>query len=187
MQIHPLEFVQRGQIIDRNLVIFRDLFDHLYQRGIGPGIESMPRFIDWQRELRGRFPSVRRLYCIGASGGGYAAVVSGHALDADVVWALAPIAVVPSECRVGPEVHGLPQEEYERQCDLARLLASGNGRTEYRIFYNRGYEPDREALTRLEGLPGVSTFPREGRDHFVVEELARTGALDTLLPRYEPV
>lgn len=187
MQLAPLEFMQRTSIIDRNMVVFRDLFEQLYQRGIGPQVGSLPAFLRWQEELLGKFPSVRHRYCIGTSGGGYAALLSGYLLRADVVWAFAPMVRIQDNFRVSAGEHGLSEETYERYTDMTKLLAEGNGKTEYRIYYNRHFAPDVQAISALEGLPGVQLFPQDGADHFVVQELARTNMLSGLLPAFEEV
>jgi hypothetical protein len=175
LMLPPLAFVQATKIADRNLIAFRDLHQQLYQRGISQEIATMTAFLRHQQAERDKLNWVRDTYCVGSSGGAYAAIVSGHVLKAKAVYAFAPPSVVPEEFLA----------ETTQYLDLVELLREHNGVTRYRVFYNEAEAPDREAALRLEGLPGVELFAEEGTGHGVVVTLANSGKLDGLLPPFE--
>lgn len=178
MILHPLEFVQRTQLMKRNLLFFRDLHHNMYQRGVAPEVPSLEAFFRYQRRQFERFTWAKQFYCVGSSGGAYAAIASGHVLEADVVWAFSPPTVVPKKFR--SEHHPVAS----KYLDLAELLRDGNGVTEYRIYYSAGNEHDRKAAKNLEKLPGVKLFPQRGGGHGVIGRLKFNGGLETILPPF---
>ncbi|HEX2880151.1 MAG TPA: hypothetical protein VHO25_11535 [Polyangiaceae bacterium] len=177
MMLPPMHFIQQAQILDRNLMILRDLNHCCYQRGISLRHPTIPSFLRWQREtLKLKFPKVNEVYCIGSSGGAYAALLSGHFLKVKKVWAFAPpVPVQPTDriAYVDPEFS-----------DLGRVLAADNGTTQYEIFFNESEQTDRLAAERLRELPGVTLSPQAGEGHGVVVHLAQTGQLGRLLPEF---
>lgn len=177
LMLPPMQFIQEAGILNRNLMILRDLNQCCYQRGISPKIPSVPSFLHWQTEtLQSKFAHVTEVYCIGSSGGAYAALLSGHFLNANKVWAFAPpVPVQLSEhvAYVDPKFG-----------DLNSVLADSNGRTEYEVVYNESQDWDRIAAERLRELPGVTLSPQSGEGHGVVVHLAQTGQLQRLLPPF---
>ena len=146
----------------------------------------MPAFVEHQKSLLARFPHVRRLYCVGSSGGAYAAILSGYFLAVEQVFAFAP--PVPLERRWIQHQPG-PGEapRYRDTEDLSQLLRGGNGKTCYRIYYNESSVPDRRSARRIAQCPGVSLAPQSGHGHNVMDHLSASGRLDSLLPAYERV
>lgn len=177
LMLPPMQFIQEAGILDRNLMILRDLNHCCYQRGISPKIPTVLSFLHWQaKTLQDRFPHVTEMYCIGSSGGAYAALLSGHFLKANKVWAFAP----PVPVQTGEHV-GYVDPTFG---DLSRVLAASNGRTEYEVVYNESLEWDRIAAERLRELPGITLSPQSGEGHGVVVHLAQTGQLQRLLPPF---
>jgi hypothetical protein len=177
MMLPPMHFIQQAQILDRNLMVLRDLNHCCYQRGISPRYPDISSFLRWQSAtLETKFPKVSEVYCIGSSGGAYAALLSGHFLKAKRVWAFAPpvpVEVTDRISYVDPEF-----------ADLSRVLAIDNGTTHYEIYFNESEHPDRIAAERLRGLPGVTLSPQAGKGHGVIVHLAETGRLPRLLPAF---
>lgn len=177
VMLDPLDFIKQTRIIDRNLLMLRDLNDCCYQRGVDRSVTDIPGLLDWLRGARGRLPHVRRLFCVGSSSGAYMALVAGHLLQAEGVWAFAPPGKLD-------EHSGLDHVD-ARFADPALLLSESNGVTRYHVYYNELHEPDRAACQRLAGAPGVQLHPQEGEGHGVVLHLARTNRLTNLLPAFE--
>src|SRR5688572_32378201 len=111
LMMDPIRFIREAQIIDRNVLIIRDPDQNCYQRGVSPELSDIPRLLDWLRARIAALPHVRTVYCLGSSGGAYMAMVAGHFLGAQAVWAFAPPAVVTVQGRV----HSVDP----RFCDLA--------------------------------------------------------------------
>jgi hypothetical protein len=181
LMMPALQFLRITQIHDRNLIMFRDAFRADYQKGLSRDICSMAEFLHWQKDLpEHQFPHVRTTYCIGTSAGAYAAIASGYFLKVPIVWAFAPMTQITTNARLNAG------DPLSRQCmDLAELLRSGNGVTEYRIYYNERHRKDREAGERMARCPGVRLFPQPGRVHAVVPTMFRLGRLVNLVPPFE--
>jgi len=177
--IAPTVFLGRTRLMERNIVLFRDKDEVFYHSGVSSAVSSMSALTVWQRHFVQALPQVTRVYCLGTSMGAYAALLSGHLIKADAVWALAPITNIEGH----PFVKGLQLPE--GQADLASTLAIGNGHTVYNVFYNDRCEQDRRAAHRLRGCPGVKCFPQAGRGHDIVRTLANRRLLDRLLPPVE--
>lgn len=159
-------FCELASLNDRNRVVFRDQSRGDYSRGISETIPNMAAFLAWQEAQRAaNFPHVRTTYCIGASSGAYAAIASGYFLKVPIVWIFSLPLLRTLPFRAGT---GAVDEISIRCADLRRLLRDGNGVTEYRLFYNEHYSPDRITAESLAGCPGVRLFPQPGRDHSVV-------------------
>jgi hypothetical protein len=168
----PTAFLQTTRLLERNVVLLRDGAAGRYRHS--RDVHDLNGLVRWQRDRVADLPHVDQVYCLGASLAGYTAVVTGHLLHADAVWAFAPPTAITR-----PGV-GNPYR------DLAVLLSEWNGRTRYHVLYNRSWAPDRSAAERIATLPGVELQPQEGRRHLVVEHLARTGALAGILPPFAP-
>ena len=90
------------------------------------------------RRCREELPHVRKTYCSGPSSGGYAAILFGHYLHVDVVFAFAPVTLINLDDlkRFGGSKEVWRITEQHR--DLAKLLAKHNGRTRYKNSIARG-------------------------------------------------
>ena len=183
LMLPAFEFIRATQIHDRNMVVFRDNERVNYQGGLSPDIPNMRSFLEWQqmqRELY--FPHVHTTYCLGTSAGGYAALASGHYLKAPIVWAFGPMTQIRGRFAL------YANDAVSQRCtDLAEVLSEDNGVTEYRVFYNEGFDMDREAVERIADCPGVRLFPQSGEGHQVVVTMAETGQLRDLLVPFEAV
>jgi hypothetical protein len=170
-------FLERARLADRNLVIFRDPFNADYRRGLGGDIPDFPSLVDWQHRRYGHLPHVTETYCVGASMGGLAAMRFGYHLRARTVWAFAPRPYTWYRARrtVG---------------ELADLLSTGNGTTEYRIYYSVHSWVDRKVAAALSACPGVVCCPQQaapfGLGHLVQAALERSATFHTLFPPFAP-
>jgi hypothetical protein len=170
---NPMAFLQQTGLLVRNVALFVDPAEGYYQGGVNARLDSYDRLLGWQQTFRVGLPHVRRVFCLGTSMGGYAAVLFGHALCANEVWAFSPLTMAAPE--VGRRI---PAE----RADLARLLRSSNGVTRYNVYYNEADRTDRDAAERLGTCPGVRLWPQRGDGHNVVKTMLEDGRLATLLP-----
>ena len=181
VMMHPMEFLKETQLLSRNLLIIRDVAQTCYQRGVSDEARDIPALIEWLRQRVQALPHIKSVYCVGSSGGAYMAMLAGHFLKADAVWAFAP----PVRLRVDGE--GNLDYVDPRFADVAAILAEGNGVTRYRVYFNEGYEPDLESCSLLSDTPGVQLFPQAGGGHGVVLHLAATNRLSTMFPPVQRV
>ena len=104
---------------------------------------------------------VHQTFCCGPSSGGYAAILFGHYLQVDVVYAFAPVTLI--------DLTDLKKYGGRKECsriteqhrDLARLLAQHNGRTRYKIFFCDGHARDRTYAARIQACL-ASALPTAG-------------------------
>ncbi len=181
--MEPLTFLRATGLIDVNLVLARDVNQFFYHGGIST---ELPDFESLHARLlaaRNALPQVQRSYTLGASMGGHAAIVFGHYLEADVVYAFSPQTLIdlPRLGRMArrKDTWRFPPEHV----DLALLLARHNGRTRYRLFYCADSPRDREFAERLRDCPGVELCPQPGDSHQVVELMHAEGRLLEALAR----
>ncbi len=102
LQLHPMDFMRKTGIADRNIVIVRDAHQAGYRKGVSKEVDSLDAIVQWQRELLShRFPHVREVFCAGSSGGGGPAIYTGHHLEAKAVWSFAGRLPRPSIAAAG--------------------------------------------------------------------------------------
>ena len=160
--IQPLTVLRETGLIHNNLVLLKDYYRFFYQAGLNPEITDVDAIIARLRRCREELPHVRQTFCCGPSSGGYAAILFGHYLQVDVVYAFAPVTLINLDDlkRFGGSKDISRITEQHR--DLALLLAKHNGRTRYKIFYCDGHVRDRTYAERLQDLPGVELCPQPG-------------------------
>ena len=125
----PLKFAKYANIWKRNLVMFRDPDRSCYHsNNIDINAE-----IKWQRQYREDCKHVKELYCTGTSAGGYAAILFGHYLKADAVFALGAFTKLDLD-RILDDPK-MPNKSIDQSAipaahmDLRKLLNNWNGKT----------------------------------------------------------
>lgn len=176
--VDPLMFFRSCKILDRNLVVFRHTDKNYYMDGIGDGIDSLKALIEWQRAFLRASPWIEKIYCIGTSAGGPIALISGHALRANEVWAF---AMVHPEKRLISR--GMGSFRFPRRLDPRSFLAKSNGQTQYNLYYSSGHERDATQAGRLADCNGVRLHPMPGTKHNVMTAITEANLLENLLPK----
>src|SRR5882724_11155591 len=175
--IQPLTVLRETGLIHNNLVLLKDYYRFFYQAGLNPEITDVDAIIARLRRCREELPHVHQTFCCGPSSGGYAAILFGHYLQVDVVYAFAPVTLIDLTDlkKYGGRTEVSRITEQHR--DLARLLAQHNGRTRYKIFFCDGHARDRAYAARIQGLPGVQLCPQPGTTHNVIQTIHDRGQL----------
>ena len=175
--IQPLTVLRESGLIHNNLVLLKDYYRFFYHAGLNPEITDVDAIIARLQRCREELPHVRQTFSCGPSSGGYAAILFGHYLKVDVVYAFAPVTLIDLDDlkRFGgcTDISRITDEHR----DLARLLAKHNGRTRYKIFYCDGHVRDRKYAERLQHLPGVELCPQPGTTHNVIQAIYESGRL----------
>ena len=133
--IQPLTVLRETGLIHNNLVLLKDYYRFFYHAGLNPEITDVDAIIARLRRCREELPHVRQTFCFGPSAGGYAAILFGHYLQVDVVYAFAPVTLINLDDLKKFGGRKDVSRITEQHRDLARLLAKHNGRTRYKIFY----------------------------------------------------
>jgi len=181
-----LTVLRETGLIHNNLVLLKDYYRFFYQAGLNSDITDVDATIARLRRCREELPHVRQTFCCGPSSGGYAAILFGHYLQVDVVYAFAPVTLMNLD---NLKRFGVSKETWrttEQHRDLARLLAKHNGRTRYKIFFCNGHVRDRKYAEHLQNLPGVELCPQPGTTHNVIQAINESGRLGEIFGNVAP-
>jgi pimeloyl-ACP methyl ester carboxylesterase len=188
----PFEFFSLAGEIPVKQLFVRDLHQAWYHKGLpgyGTTLESVAESL---RELVGRH-EVDRLVVAGNSAGGYAALLFGTLLEADVVMCFAPQTVLDLDvlAAIGDhrwDHHLKPLVEEDaldrRWVDLGPALArSPRGGTRYEVYFDESLSVDRQHVERLLVLNNLHLYRFGHGRHHLVRALHRSGALARILQR----
>jgi hypothetical protein len=186
----PFEFLKLTGEIPVKRVFVRDLRQAWYHAGLPPSGRGL---LDVADELRALIAAqkVTRLVVTGNSAGGYAALLFGRLLGADVVLSFAPQTILD----LG-ELHAMGDHRWDERLgevtaagtldpdwiDLRSALPKlGSPATTCKVFFDTTLAQDRVHAERLEGIEGLRLY-RFGRgSHHLVRSLRDCGALARLL------
>jgi len=188
----PFEFFKASGEIPVKRLFVRDLRQAWYHRGIPGHGADLDGVVAALGELLGEY-DVERLVMVGNSAGGYAALLFGSLLGADVVLAFAPQTVIDLQTLAGMDDHRWDEQLQEladsgdldeRFSDLqAALPAARRGRTRYELYYDETFDIDRRHAERIAAVEGVELHGIDGGRHGVAREMRETGELDRVLQR----
>jgi hypothetical protein len=175
--IQPLTVLRETGWIQNNMILLKDYYRFFYQAGLNPEIPDIDAVIARLQKCRQELPHVLETFCCGPSSGGYAAILFGHYLKTDVVYAFAPVTSINLDDlkRFGgcKDISRIT----EQHRDLSLLLANYNGHTRYKVFYCNGHMRDRAYAARIKDLPGVELYPQPGNTHNVIQAIHESGRL----------
>ena len=154
-------------------IYVRDPFDQWFQKGIGNNIRSPEELAQYLgRVLTGLKP--KRRLTMGSSMGGYGALLFGHLLRVDAVFAMSPQTIID------PRLPHTPTENFSDRpyFDLAPLLRTKNRhRPATHILFGSDDIVDIWNATRVAVMPGDVQYPVAGRDHLASNLIAGNGDL----------
>ncbi|MEO0420700.1 MAG: hypothetical protein AAF184_00065 [Pseudomonadota bacterium] len=185
------EFAGTASRLRYSRILCRDVHDRAYLEGFDRATPSLDAALDWLQEEIARLAPKRTLF-IGNSVGAYAALLYGHLLGADTVQAFAPITCLDRPyVERHRELDDAGRAWYEQlwalpppaqdSFDLAQVLATHNGRTQYHVHHCDGCASDQHAAQHLAQAPGVQVHSHACHNHLVSRHLARRGLLFKLL------
>lgn len=188
----PFEFFNITHGIPTKRLFVRDLSQAWYHQGAGEAGDSIEQVAQsLERALDGHEHD--RVVVAGLSAGGYAALLFGALLQADVVLAFSPQTVI--DPRVLTEMDDQrwkePLEELEREgkldarwVDLRDVLpAARTEATRLEVHYDATFALDRLHAERIAPIDGVHLYPREGGGHNVPKAMRESGELPVVLRR----
>jgi len=153
-------------------VFVRDMRVCWYQRGLVGVSEDVDGSVDYLKKLIQEINPDKTVF-IGASMGGYASILFGTLLDADVVLSFSPKTLFEKDER----------HFDERYADLKKLITSSKSKTEYHIFYGGDRRDDVFQSERLTENPRITLHKYAG-DHKLVKNLRDSGELKIILDEY---
>jgi hypothetical protein len=170
-------------------VFVRDLRQAWYQHGVEGAGASVPEVAARLREIAAT-SGAERVVTIGASAGGFGAILFGALIEADAVHAFSPQTFVDRRHRAlyldrtnRPQIAALRASLGARGSyfDLRRVVARADGSTGYVIHYPARNRTDVLHALRMRSLPGVELRPYPTRAHNVIGMLRDEGRLPALL------
>jgi hypothetical protein len=186
----PFEFLRlTGEIPVKRLFV-RDVRQAWYHRGTPEYGETIEAVADALREVLAGH-DVERLVTAGSSAGGYAALLFGTLLGADVVLCFAPQTTL--ELGAMEEIGDHRWDELlvplveagsidPRWADLAAALPQARRtHTRYQVYFDDSLPVDRLHAERLVGLEGLRLYRFGTGSHNLVRELRDLGALERIL------
>jgi pimeloyl-ACP methyl ester carboxylesterase len=187
--IAPYEFSSLTGRSGVKRLYVRDLHQAWYHRGMPGHGDALMDVAAALRDVVAR-RRVQRLVVVGNSAGGYAALVFGTLLGADLVLAFSPQTILNLESLAQMDDHRWDDKIRALEdaaafdpewVDLSRALpAARHAETEYRVFFDDTHM-DRAHGERLGGIDGVRLF-RFGRgEHELVRQLRDVGALSRII------
>lgn len=184
----PFEFYKASGIINENKIFMRDFSQAWYHaglRGISKDIDSTAAYIE--REIKEITP--KKIYFVGNSMGGYAAILFHALLGQGQAIAFAPQTFISSELRQKHKdnrwseqiynVLSLPTTKKEAH-DLGGLLNERPG-CNISIFVARDNTLDLSHSTHIKKCPGVQIYEFDTGGHELVRELRNDGKLAQII------
>lgn len=183
------EFARFTSRLGAQRALLRDHHRAWYHRGVRGIGDDLPAVEERLREVVAEArPS--RVVVVGASAGGFAAMLLGHRIDADVVHAFAPQTFIAPELR---RRHREPRWRREvdslvasgrydaRFGDVVPVLREQPRRTIHHLWYDVVEQEDVVHATHVAGIPSVRlhAFPEGG--HHIVRWLRDAGHLDPIV------
>jgi SAM-dependent methyltransferase len=191
LEVPRFDFLRVVRGIPVKWIVVRDLQQAWYHRGIPGHGATIAETADALSSLIARH-DVERVVTMGASAGGYAALLFGALLDAEQALCFAPQTVLDLDvlARMGDhrwERHlaSLAAEDAldEQWTDLLGVLGSAPAATRCHVYFDDSFHPDRAHAERLRALECVRLYRFGAGRHQIGRLLAKTGVLAPLLRR----
>ena len=182
------EFFETTKTLGYNRILLRDPHRMYYHYGVDRARRDWPSLIAYlRREIDRQQP--KKVLCVGTSVGAYAAIVAGHHLGADFVHAFSPPTKIgfdresmrEARHRVSRWRMSKSTRVYREVLDLVPMLSRYNGKSRYFVHYGAGHEIDVRAVSRVAGLPGVTTLGYQCDAHAIAIYLAKRRFLGHVL------
>ncbi|HEY9888179.1 MAG TPA: YqiA/YcfP family alpha/beta fold hydrolase [Candidatus Obscuribacterales bacterium] len=167
------------------------IFDRSHRFCLGGFPPEVPTFFNFLDLLREKIRSVnpKRLIVVGASVGGYTALLMGHLLEADQVVVFGPWCCLDSEAlekmgdpylnreqRIVSKLAALPPDikDFLR---LRSILSQSNRKTKFYLHVSRYNLWDYRRALYLKGVPDLQIIPHYYATHGLATALAKEGRL----------
>lgn len=187
--IPPFEFYKASEIISENKVFFRDFSQSWYHaglKGLSVDIHTTAKYI--QALIDDIKPE--KLFFVGNSMGGYAALLFSTILGVGEAIAFAPQTFISADLRKRyndvrwqlqiEETLALPTI-YKDALDLKKMLLNSNSENKKSIYVARDSELDFAHAQHVRSCPGVTVFEFEKGGHSLVRGLRESGALPEIM------
>jgi hypothetical protein len=171
-------FLQKANLLNENLIIYRDLSGQFFVNGINSHINSLSALIEHQKKILNEHPHLTEIIHLGASGGGLPALVSAAKMTATAAFLFAP---------------AYPTKEFpieERNTDPSIVDAinpiqsvSQAHKTKFIFFHNKGQARDSFICAKYTGLKNCKVIGLTGSQHEVFSSIEKQIGYENLFEK----
>ncbi|MEZ9820000.1 alpha/beta fold hydrolase [Shewanella sp. 10N.286.45.A1] len=185
----PFEFYNASGILDENKIFIRDFEQNWYQSGL---VDISNNIIQTAAFIRGEIDKINpeKLYFIGNSMGGYAAILFGNLIGTGEVIAFAPQTFISPMQRFKNRDFRWSKQIFSTyiKCflkdtafDLRKILIDKPNDNRISIFVSTGDRLDYIHANHLKGIDGVTVFEFDSGGHGIVKQLRDEGKLTDIM------
>ena len=185
--VYPFEFFKITKGFDVDKIFIRDVNQAWYHKGLNGIGNNIEEIADYFKKLIEKY-NYNKVVCLGNSMGGYAALVIGKLIDADIILSFAPQTFLDSKNR---ELHRdnrwieqiaqLPTTIEPKYLDLSLLFDSKTNNSLIHIFYSLDERIDIVHANWLKDTANVTLHVYENGGHQLVQHLRKSGELYRIL------
>lgn len=180
--IPPFEFFNLTSPIEVNKIYLRDLDQAWYHaglRGISGSIDETASFLRRKIEESG----AKKVVLFGNSMGGYAALLFGFLLNADLVHAFAPHTRITrlEHVRNKKQLRKVHETYPEKYFDLKEAAGSHPFSGKFHLYYFTQDKLDKSHALHVQDEPNFILHASEGYGHALIKELKKTGELRNII------
>lgn len=183
--LYPFEFFKITKGFDIDKIFIRDLEQSWYHKGmkdISNSIEDSAKYLKSIIKAN----KYKKVVCLGNSMGGYAAILIGYLIKADIVLSFSPQTFLDEKNREKykdnrwqEQIAALPKNIDEKYLDLSKLLRPN--KTKINIYYSLQERIDVEHVNKIKNLKNVNLFAYENGGHQLVQFLKKSKDLYIIL------
>lgn len=181
------EFLKLTSSHDCSRVFCRDVKRSWYHLGTSQETNSIPVLKEKLETIIAEL-SPSKVTCVGASSGGFAAILFGHMLKVNTVHAFAPQTFLSeSEKRWAADIeklYSLDLNPTHRYFDLRKALEKDNKVTSYHLHFCERHEEDKLHALHVRFCPGICLHYYDCERHSIAMHLKEEGRLLGVIERH---
>lgn len=185
----PFEFYNAARILEENKIFVRDVTQCWYHNGLAGESRDILSTAEWlKNEIRKLNPE--RVFFVGNSMGGYAAILFATLVGQGEVIAFAPQTFISPSLRFKSGDRRWFRKIFRTYVrgffkhkiwDLAALLLEKRQSQKISIYVSRTHRLDHVHASHLKGIPGVQIYEFDGGGHGLVKMLRDEGKLPAIM------
>ena len=178
----PFEFFNLARNLDVNKIYLRDLSQTWYHSGL-PGISK--NIDETASFLKGKIDEsgADKVVVVGNSMGGYAAIIFGILIKADIVHAFSPHTFIKDAnfIRSKEQIRNVHNNFYNKYFDLYEVMKLHNNLGEFNIYYDSKDKIDKKHAMHLNSSQNITLHSFRGGGHCLIKVLRDSGELQNIV------
>lgn len=182
MGLPPKQFFNAFEGKAAEIIFFKDFRQCWYQRGLLGLTNDVPATVEHIKSILGDDP--RPISTVGASSGGFAALLFGSMLGAEKIVAFSPQSHITERVfkRFQSEDSDIEDLQLDsKYADLKVILQEHPLKGSADLYFARRAPHDAAEAQRIEGFPGVNLHPIEWNGHNTARVLRNRGDLEGII------